>query len=398
MFDREIQNNKIDVYPSLKLQSQPTAWIELDTALLKNNALQLRRIIPAHGFLAFVVKANAYGHGLAEVSKMVENIDTINWLCVFSGKEALEIRNAGCTKPILILGPLEINPKFIINQNIACMVDSIEQVNSLSTAAQNYNTHIPVHVKIDTGLSRFGVKPTGAEAFVKYISGCKGIQLQGIYTHFAESDNPDLTFTNHQVSLFNTALKKLQNAGINIPYVHATNSAGLFALDTSKYNFFRVGLGLYGLFPGPHIKEQIQKRYPDFNLQPFLQLKAQIVALKQIDAEHYVSYKRTCQVTRPTLLGIIGVGYSDGYSMQLSNKGKVLIDTISVPILGRVAMNAIIIDVTDVPGIKIGTEVTLLGNMPAVHPETMASIAEIDNVRALFTAFSGHIPRHIVNL
>jgi len=360
-----------------------TTWLEIDSQALNHNITHYKKIIGPHNKLAVIVKGNAYGHGLMQIGSLCEKNEQVDWLCPIDLSEALTLRSIGITKKILVLGYADVDPAEAVGKDITFMVDSIEYAQQFNAIGKKHNYCFDVHVKIDTGLSRLGVPCNQALSFTHQLTQLPFISIDGIYSHFASSDDKDPTFKQHQLSQFISTLDVIKNNNIHIEHIHMSNTAALANTSyPSLFNFFRVGLGVYGLSK-------------DFQLKPILTWKTRIVTIKTIPADSYVSYAFSYKTTRETRIAILPVGYYDGYPFKCSNKSFVRLNDTYVPIIGRIAMNMTIIDVTNINA-HVGDEVILLGNYPAIRAYDLVKAAEITNVREIFTNIKPHIPRIII--
>ncbi len=383
-------------FMSQQLFPSDHSWIELSSPAFAHNVAQMKRLLRLTDKLAFVAKANAYGHGLIPMATIADTTKGVDWIAVFFLSEALQLRNNGIKKPILVLGCIDADPIQALGLNIDFMVDNIATINQLGYAAEKQRYVCHVHIKIDTGLSRFGIHPSDVNTFITYIQKNPFLHIIGILTHLAESNNENTDFTHQQLHSFNQVLAQVQKLNVSIPFIHATNTAGVMYFNTEKFTFFRVGIGLYGFFPSPHIKKFLQEKYPHFHLFPVLTWKSKIIAIKKISRGSYVSYNRTCQVNRDTVCAFIPVGYSDGYDFASSNGIPVLVNGSKAKVLGKIAMNVTIIDVTDITHPCIGDEVILCGATDdSINIATIASTRDLKNIRSFLARIPIHIPRFI---
>ncbi|MDP3889076.1 MAG: alanine racemase [bacterium] len=374
--------------------ANPHTWIEISASAFSHNVRQFKNILGSHA-LALIIKADAYGHGLAPIAQLCEHNNAIDWLCTFSLSEALQARKYTATKPLLVLGMIDVDPSRAINQNIAFIVSDYQTARNLNDCAQQYNSCFKVHVKIDTGLSRFGITPQEALPFVTQLQQLPHININGICSHFAQSPSENQTYSYKQLNSFNTVLEELQKHTISIPFKHIANSAATTAYQLPLCNFFRVGTGIYGYWPSQANKKIAQERYLDFTLKPILTWKTRIIQIRELPAGQSVGYDCTYTTQKKTRIAILPVGYYDGYNPGLSNKGYVRINNESAPIIGRVAMNTITVDVTTISA-HIGDEVFLLGDYPDITGYDLASHAAINNVRYITTNIRPNIKRTIV--
>ncbi len=340
-----------------------------------------------------MVKANGYGHGMQEIAALAMQNQDIDWLCVAFASEALALHAAGINKPILVMSCIDTDPAQLLGANIHLMVDEYETAKQLNEVGNAQGYTFPIHIKIDTGLSRFGVPAESAVRFIAQLQPLSNIRIEGIYSHFSESDKEDGTFTGQQIERFKAVLNELNKDNIKIPHVHFSNSAAATTLDLPFCTLFRVGINAYGLWSSPYVQEITEARYPTMQLQPILTWKSRIISLKTIPQNSFVGYSRVFKTERSTRVAILPVGYYDGYDIRFSNNGLVYCNGQATPIIGRVAMNATMIDVTDFEQIHVGDEVTLMGNYPGISPYELRARIQNMNVRELTTRINPHIPR-----
>ncbi len=369
-------------------------WVEISQSAFDHNISLLKSTIGAR-LLALVVKANAYGHGMEQIATLAEQNDLVDWLCVAFASEALALKNLGISKPILVMSCIDTKPELLINTNIHCMVDNNEIMQQLNAIGKTYNYMFPVHIKIDTGLSRFGVTPDQVLPFIQAANQLQHVSIQGIYSHFAESDKEDKTFTKQQLEHFQAVLQELAAHNITIPHIHFSNSAATTTLNLPFCNLFRVGINAYGLWSSPATKESTQKKFSQFTLRPVATWKSKIIALKTVVPQNFIGYGRTFQAPRLMRIAIIPIGYYDGYDIRFSNNGSMLLHNQYAPIVGRVAMNTTSIDVTNIKNVQVNDDVILMGNYPHIHPHELATQIQTINTRELLTKINPLIPRII---
>lgn len=374
----------------------PYTWIEISKSAFEHNVSMYKKLL-GQKHLAAVIKSNAYGHGLLEIGSLCQESDAVDWACVATMQEAIALRTNGFKKPILVVYFIESHPEQIIAHDIDVMVADMHTLNALSEVAQAHKKKIKIHLKVDSGMSRFGLLPEEVVATLKEIQNLPGIQLQGIYSHLAQAANEDQSFNVQQQKTFNDVLHTLKEASISIPYIHLTNSAGTTVLPLERYNLARVGLGIYGWWPSQFVKEETQKKYPWFELKPVLTLKTRIHQTKTIQKDCFVGYDRTYKTSRPTTIGVLPIGYYDGYDRRLSSKGITLIHNQYAPVIGIIAMTTTIVDVTDIPDVKINDEVILMGNYEKITPTQLANVIGSFNAREIVTRLNPTIPRFVVD-
>ncbi len=328
------------------------AWITIDLDALAHNAQQLKKSLLPQTELMAVVKADGYGHGATTVARMVlEN--GVTWLAVATISEGRELRQAGITAPILLLGsvqaPQEVDA--ISKWQLQPTLCSPKQALAMSQSAKQL---IPVHLNIDTGMSRLGPLWQQGTAFVKFVAKLPNLKIASIYSHFATADDPDPSFMATQHSRFQKLTQQIQTAGILQPKLHLANSAGTLSGPQYHYDLVRVGLAIYGLYPAAKFQQEVQ-------LQPVMQLKARVTQVKTLLAGTGVSYGHTYITPEKMRVAVVGIGYADGVPRPLSNRIMALIRGQQVRQLGSITMDQLMIDVNQVPNVEIGDVVTLLG-------------------------------------
>ncbi len=303
-----------------------------------------------------VVKADAYGHGAIEVTKALSEIGTYGFAVATVG-EALALRRAGITKPILILDFVFPNQfETIIRNDIMLTVFQYGIAKSLNEAAIEMGTTAHIHLKVDTGMGRIGYIPNDESVDeIRKISQLSNIEIDGIFTHFACADSADKTSMNTQLDRFKDFVSKIEALGIDIPIKHVCNSAAIIDMQDNFLNMVRSGIITYGLFPSDEVNKE------SLAVKPAMELHSVVINVKTIDKGDTVSYGSTYVAEKPTVIATIPVGYADGYPRQLSNKGSVLIHGKRAKIVGRVCMDQFMVDVTDIPDVLIGDNVTLVG-------------------------------------
>ena len=329
------------------------AEINLD-AIVKNvdNLMALTK--ENTGALA-VVKADGYGHGDVAVAKAVAQ--KVTGYAVATLDEAVNLRENGVKKPILVLGyvdPYEFD--ILVSHEITATVFDVETAQLLADAARVQKKQAHCHIKVDTGMRRIGLEPDeNGIAIVKQITALKELSADGIFTHFAASDETDKTSAEHQFKLFTDFTGRLEKEGINFTYRHCANSAAVIDMPQVDLDMVRLGIAMYGMYPSDEVKKE------KVELFPALDLKSHITMVKEIPAGEKVSYGGTFTTTRTTKLATVSVGYGDGYPRALSSKGYVLVRGQKAPIVGRVCMDQMMVDVTDIENVTRADIVTLIG-------------------------------------
>ena len=364
-------NNFIIPDPPIQIDHKARTWVEIDKSAILHNLNQFKNIVGSNSQLAVVGKSNAYGHGLAQLAQICQESIVTDWLCVFSLSEGLTAREVGFKKNILILGFADLALEAAVLNSIDLVVYDLDLVLKLNDIAQKYKTRAYVHIKVDTGLSRLGLAHLEALELIKIISKLSFVTIRGIFSHFSESDSNDQTFTNKQLFRFNNLLNELTNIGITIPYIHFSNTAGVIRFNSCHFNFARFGGGTYGLYKSAAIDALGKSKY-QLNLKLAISWKSRVMQIKDLPVGAYISYARTFITSRKTKIAIIPIGYWDGYSRQLSNKGIVYIKGKPAPVRGRVCMNMIIVDITEIFDVQIGDEAILIGDLFGITPDDIA--------------------------
>lgn len=330
---------------------------EIDLDAIIHNMEAMHDNISEHTKIMAVIKADGYGHGAVEVAEAIDYLSYVSGYAVATVEEGLSLRNHGINKPILILGYAfsEQYPD-MIRAGIRPTVFTREMAEELSAAATQLNMDCPIHFAIDTGMSRIGYQVTEEAADeMAQIASLPHIIVEGIFTHFARADEADKTYAYQQMKLFQQMTCMLEERGLNIPIKHCSNSAAIVELPEANMDMVRAGITLYGLWPS----EEIDKTRID--LRPALSLVTHVAYVKELDAGRQISYGGTYTTEEKRMIATIPVGYADGYARGLSNKGDVLIHGKRAPIRGRVCMDQFMVDVTDIPDVKCGDKVILIG-------------------------------------
>ncbi len=333
-----------------------STWLEIDLDALSHNISEARARAGEGCQVLLVVKADAYGHGAVEVSRVAvrEGIDVLG---VATLHEGIELRQAGIAAPILILSPpMEEETEGVVDYELSCTVPSLGIARALSRAAVSREKQCVVHVEVDTGMGRSGIGLADAAPFISAVANLPNLVLEGVFTHFPSSDD-DPEYTRSQLDRFLGLLSRLEGKGVAIPLRHAANSGGVLGVPDSReapLNLVRPGIMIYGLRPAAGVA-------PDADLRPVMSFKSRIAQIRELPAGHPVSYGRTYVTERPTRVGVIPVGYGHGYSLHLSNCGEVLVRGVKAPVIGRVTMDVTMVSLENVGNAAVGDEVVLFG-------------------------------------
>lgn len=334
-------------------------YAEIDLDAFEHNIRQIRRCIGDKPMLCGVVKADGYGHGAVMLAKTMESLG-VDWLAVSCIDEALELRKNGIRLPVLILGAAE-EERYgeMIENHITPTIFTYKAAAHLNEVLEAYPDMWPfnIHIKVDTGMSRIGFYPDEASVgeIVK-IAGLSHIKIQGLFTHFACADMADSEPTKKQLEKYRWIAEALEKKGIHIPVKHCANSAGIMAYDEAYFDMVRAGIIIYGLYPSEEMDRQA------LALCPVMSLKSHITYIKEVPENTGISYGSTYVTDKRTRIATVPVGYADGYPRSLSGRGRVLIRGQYAPIVGRVCMDQMMVDITGLDGICEGDTVTLAGS------------------------------------
>ncbi|RJQ80100.1 MAG: alanine racemase [Desulfobacteraceae bacterium] len=338
-------------------------WAEIDLSAIAHNTRELRRLLQSSVRLLVAVKANGYGHGAEQVARTALRHGATD-LGVARITEGLALRRAGISAPILIFGYTPAHDtQQLLERRLVPSIFSLQNAREIGAAAASTGQTLPVHVKVDTGMGRLGLPcdglpnemDGGAVQAILEMSRIKGIQVQGVFTHFATADHADLHYARRQLECFMRLLAGIEVSGLKIPLRHAANSGAILQMPETHMDMVRAGISVYGLYPSAEIDRSV------IHLRPALSLKSAIIHLKRVPAGTCISYGCTYRTPGPTTIATVPVGYADGYRRGLSNKGFMLARGTRVPVVGRVCMDLTMIDVGRVTDIQVGDEVVLIG-------------------------------------
>ncbi|MBS1793933.1 MAG: alanine racemase [Acidobacteria bacterium] len=359
---------------------RPT-WAEINLNNLAFNFLSSKQFIgPGYKYMA-VVKADAYGHNAVRCAHRLQ-AEGIDWFGVALPEEAVKLRNQGITKPVLSLGGFWTGQEArIISHNITPVVYELEKAMALNSVSQRHGRITPIHIKIDTGMGRIGVRYEAFTEFIDKILELKNLRIEGLMTHFAAADNlSETAFTNLQISRFNAALKSLTDRGVNPEFVDLANSPGAIAHPASRGNLVRLGGILYGIQ-----KDVLPPECPKPELRPVLSLFSRVSLLKSLPPGESIGYSRTYFTSRTTAIASVPIGYQDGMPRSLSNRCSVLIKGRFAPIVGRISMDWMLLDVTDIPDVKLNDLVTIIGTDGDSRIEVEELAAKANTIAYEFT-------------
>ena len=335
--------------------SRIKALISLDA--IRYNFEQMKKNIKEGTKIIAVIKADAYGHGAVPIARMLEKFDYIWGFATATAEEALALRKAGVMKPILILGIVfdEYYPELVRN-HIRPAVCEYEEARKLSAEAVSQGETVHIHIALDTGMTRIGFAdiPESVEE-IRKIAALPNLEIEGMFTHFARADEYDRSPAMVQLERYREFSERVAEAGVEIPLHHCSNSAGIIRVPEANLSIVRAGITIYGIYPSAQVETDIVR------LAPVMELKSHVTYVKDVEPGTAISYGGTFAADRKLRVATVPVGYADGYPRQLSNKGWVLIHGQKAPILGRICMDQFMVDVTDIPDVCKGDEVTLIG-------------------------------------
>jgi alanine racemase len=328
------------------------AWVEINPTALTHNIRAFQSLLQPNTMLMAVIKADAYGHGAVRVAQWAEQLG-VHYFGVATIPEGIELREAGIIQPIMILGAAQSRSQVeaIAHWQLEPTLCTVEQALLFSKVLSE---PLSVHLKIDTGMARLGYPWQQGEEFVTQVQDLPRLEIASVYSHLATADTPDPSFMKEQQKRFEQVIERSRAAGVTIPALHLSNSAGTLFSQAFHYNMVRVGLSLYGIYPGPQFKDAIA-------LQPVMQVRARITQVKNLAAGVGVSYNHRFVTPSEMRVAVVGIGYADGVPRTLSNYMKVLLRGKRVQQLGAITMDQLMIDVSEVPEVQVGEVVTLLG-------------------------------------
>ena len=339
----------------MKRYDRVKAVVSLDA--IARNFEEMRKNIAEDTKIMAVIKADGYGHGAQAIAMMIHDYPYIWGFAVATPEEAIELRNSGVTKPVLILGLVfeEYFPE-LISRDISLAVADLSMAEKLNQEASRQDKRVHIHLALDTGMSRIGFADNEESVEeVRKINGLENVRIEGMFTHFARADEKDKAPAKVQLRRYLDFSELLEKAGIKIPLRHCSNSAGIIRMPEANLNIVRAGITIYGIYPSSQVERDIVK------LTPAMELISHVTFVKDIPAGTAVSYGGTFVAEKPVRVATVPAGYADGYPRSLSGRGWVLIRGKRAPILGRICMDQFMVDVTDIPEVKPGDKVVLIG-------------------------------------
>ena len=367
---------------SAQNQARPTI-AEIDGRALAANFKELARVAGSEVGVLPVVKSDAYGHGFALVGRFLREAGADRF-GVATTQEGLDLRAAGVAGPIVVLGgvyPAEYER--VVESRLAPVVWEAETAAALAAIAREAGRVVPLHVKVDTGMSRLGASPANAPELIETLRGLDGVTIEGLLTHFCNAESVAGVETQQQLGKFTELVRTLEARDLRPPLVHAANSAATLSTPAAHFDSVRPGLALYGVYPSPAMRARA-------DLRPAMRFVSGIVAIRTLPTGTGVGYGASFVTTRPSRIATVPVGYADGYPRRLSNRGRMIVRGQRVPIAGRVCMDHTMIDVTDAPDASIGDQVVLWGD--ALPIDEVAALAETISYE-LLVRVGARVPR-----
>lgn len=367
--------------------------VEVDLSAVAANVRAIKRSIGPSCNIMAVVKANGYGLGAVEIAQAALE-GGATWLAVACVDEGVQLRQAGLMCPVLLLGYVQPGEaRRVVEHGLTAIVHRIETAMALDEAARALGMggkSVPVHIKVDTGLGRFGCLPEKLLPLAQRVDGLAHLKLQGLMTHFADADSRDLSFAHEQLSRFNRIRQQAVANGLQFELIHAANSAAMLGMPEARFDLVRTGILLSGHLPAPHLAGKIE-------LRPAVTFRARLARVFRASVGESVGYGRTWFAERPSVIGLVPVGYADGFRRVLSNRGEVLVHGMRCPVVGRVSMDQFAIDVTEVEGVDEGDEVVMIGEQgrEKISADKVAKWADTISYEIL-TGLAPRVPRKYV--
>ncbi len=378
-----------------------TTWIELSESAYAGNLAFFKERLPRHTEFSVVIKSNAYGHGMKEVATLAAQYGADSF-CVHSLEEANTLRTHGFSQDILIMGPVLLNRLAeVISQNLRLVVYNLETIQELARLTRKSGKQARIHLKLETGTYRQGIDQKHLPEFITVLKKQPLLNLEGIYTHFANiEDTTDHDYAFYQLDLFNRMAGQVRDNGFTDVKCHTACSAALLLFPETYFNMVRLGLSQYGLWPSRETLVSYKlkhKKNPPQLLNPVLTWKCRVGQIKKVPASQNIGYGGIYQTTRDSRIAVLPIGYADGYDRGLSNQSHVLLQGRRAPVRGRICMNLIMVDITDIPNVCLEDEVTLLGvnGKEVVSADYLAGLCGTINYEFI-TRINAQIPRIVV--
>lgn len=370
---------------------RPT-WVEIDLNALRHNLQAIKKMVGPQVKILGIVKADAYGHGDYEVSRVLLN-HGIEMLGIAILEEGIQLRDKGIKAPLLLLGGVfEDQIDTVIHYHLIPTVYDLKLAGQISKRAHYYKRVINVHVYVDTGMGSIGIKHDMAIEFIRSLQDMKNLFIGGIYTHCSCSDEKESAFTNLQMRRFKEVLEALDAIKIDIPLKHMANSGAIIGYPDTYFTMVRPGLSLYGLYPSEEVSR-------DIGIRPVMSFKTRVIHVKNMEQGDVVGYGGTYRVTKSARVATLPFGYDDGYNRLLSGQGKVIIRGIKAPVVGRICMDQCFVDVTDIKDVSVGDEVVIYGSQGKETVPVESVAKQLNTIPYEVTcAVSKRVPRIYINI
>jgi alanine racemase len=380
------------------MQKRLLNWLEIDSKAFTRNMLTIRKLA-GNRLIAAAVKSNAYGHGLPEMLTLLKK-EKIPYIAVHTLEEAAAARKCGWDRDVLVVGYIALNDLVdVLALDLEPTVYNLETISGLGQLGGKYERKVNIHLKVETGTNRQGVELGRIDKFVASIKKYPSLHLKGVSTHFANiEDTTDHSYANFQLREFNKIVTKIKGLGLKPDYRHTACSAALLLFEDTKFELVRPGIALYGLWPS-------KETYLSYRLAggsnsiltPMMEWKTRVIQIKEVPPDAFIGYGCTFRTTARTRLAVLPIGYYDGYSRSLSNLAHVLIKGKRAPVRGRICMNLVMVDVTDIKGVKLEDPVILMGQdgSERITADQIAAWAGTVNYE-IVSRISNHIPRVII--
>jgi alanine racemase len=367
-------------------QGRPT-FCSIDHDALRWNLGQIRQRIGSKTKILCMVKANGYGHGAAAVAPILA-AGTSDAFGVATLEEGIELRRVGITQPVLVVaGAYADQLSDFFTHALTPVVHDLDGLRDLEQAVRSRRATLEVHLKIDTGMGRLGLRAADCDSWIGALKNLTALKIAGVFSHFSHAESVEGDYTQRQLTIFKQVIDQLGAKNIRPPLVHFANSAATITLPAAYFDMVRPGIMLYGVYPSPAMAKQI-------TLKPVLTWKTRILQLKRVPSGTSISYGQTFVTERESLIATLPIGYADGYARLLSNRGEVLVRGQRAKVAGRVCMDLTMIDVTDIRNVQQGDEVVLLGRQgdAEISADEMAAWANTISYEIL-TSISARVPR-----
>jgi len=381
----------------MALQDSLLTWVTVDLRAIDHNLKEIKKLLEPETKIMAVVKSNAYGHGLFDVSVQALKSGA-DYLGVASSDEALELRRKGIFRPVIVLGAVAKDDiAALIRNRVTLIAYNMESLRAIAKFAEVLREKAAIHLKIETGINRLGFRPKEMLLALKFIKrNERHLFLEGFYTHLASVEELNKSYTNEQLLEFEKALLELGRSEVQVPFISTAASAAATLLPESRYNVVRVGIEMYGLWPSRGVEAWTRKtkKTRKLHLKSALSFKTRLIQKTKVPSGAYVGYGCSFQARRPMMVGVIPVGYYEGYPRVLSNMGFALLKGTVVPVVGRDCMNMTMLDISRKPKSKIGDEVVLIGQSKSkkITAQDVADWAGTINYE-IVTRIPDHIPR-----